>query len=54
MKEQFIDSFLIGFSVGIIIYSIYNNTFGFYVCIPFVLIFLAIRAKNKKKNKTDK
>ena len=45
MKEKYIDNFLIGFCVGIIVYSFYKGTFGLFVLLPLVFIYLGIKSK---------
>lgn len=43
------NAFLIGILIGIIIYSLYNNTFGFLMIIPVYLIYtLRQNPKNKR------
>ena len=40
MKEKYIYSFLIGLCVGVIVYSLYKGTFGLFMLLPLVFIYL--------------
>jgi membrane protein insertase Oxa1/YidC/SpoIIIJ len=46
-KQKIITAFFIGFLIGIVLYSIFNNTFGFLMLIPLYIIY---RLVGKKKN----
>jgi len=49
-RNQLIDSTIIGFLIGIIIYSVAKNSWGFLTLIPLYLIY---KIMNKSKNKTS-
>ena len=57
MKEEYIESFIIGLFIGVIVYSIYAGTFGFSVLWPLVIAFIALKAAkkamDKKKSRND-
>lgn len=43
------NAFLIGFLFGIVVYSVFNNSFGFLMLIPFYIIYrLVSDPKNKR------
>ncbi|MFT6880566.1 MAG: cadmium resistance protein CadD (predicted permease) [Arcticibacterium sp.] len=48
-----INAFLIGFLVGIIIYSVAKNTWGLLTLIPLFFIYKMVNNPKKKKNNTD-
>jgi hypothetical protein len=49
-RNQLIDATIIGFLIGIIIYSVAKNSWGFLTLIPLYLIY---KIMNKSKNKTS-
>tara|TARA_Y100001960_G_scaffold258940_1_gene278611 strand:+ start:80 stop:244 length:165 start_codon:yes stop_codon:yes gene_type:complete len=54
MKQNYIESLIIGFFIGVIVYSIYAGTFGFSVLFPLVLSFICLKAAKKAMNKKEK
>lgn len=48
-----IDAFFIGFLVGIIIYSVAANTWGFLTLIPLYLIYILLKKPKKLKKLND-
>jgi len=51
-SSSVINAFLIGFMIGIIIWSVVKNTLGFLTLIPLFFIYKLIN--NSKKEKTSK
>ena len=54
MKQKYIESFIIGLFIGVIVYSINAGTFGFSVIWPLVIAFIALKAAKKAMNKKEK
>lgn len=48
-NNKIIDSTIIGFTIGIVVYSAITNGFGFFTFFPLVLTFLIVR--NSANNK---
>ncbi|MFT4735523.1 MAG: cadmium resistance protein CadD (predicted permease) [Arcticibacterium sp.] len=48
-----INAFLIGFLVGIIIYTVAKNTWGLLTLIPLFFIYKMVNNPEEKKNNTD-
>ena len=42
-----IDAFLIGFLVGIVLFSVFSNTWGFLTLIPLFIIYLFLKKPKK-------
>tara|TARA_B100000029_G_C17061158_1_gene773172 strand:+ start:397 stop:540 length:144 start_codon:yes stop_codon:yes gene_type:complete len=47
MKEKYINAFIIGFSFGVVIWSVAKNTVGLYTLIPLFIIYKIV---NKSKD----
>lgn len=52
-SSPIVDAFFIGFLVGIVIYSVVANTWGFLTLIPLFLIYGLLK-KSKKKSSAEK
>jgi len=47
--NKIVDAIMVGFTIGIVIYSAVKNGFGFFTFFPLILTYLIIR--NSKNNK---
>lgn len=52
-SDAIMNAFFIGFLVGIVIYSVAKNTFGFLTLIPLFLIYKLIKGNKKKSEQID-
>lgn len=48
-----LDAFLIGFSIGIVIYGVVSNGFGFFLLIPLFFVYQLLK-KSKKYDAIEK
>ncbi len=49
-KNKVINAFIIGFAVGIIIFSIIANSIGFFTLIPLFIIYKLVNKKDDSEN----
>lgn len=48
-KHKTIDAFIVGITIGIVVYAVVRNGFGFFAFFPLILAYIIIRnAKNNK------
>lgn len=47
--NKIIDAAIIGFTVGIVIYSAVKNGFGFFTFFPLILVFIIVRNSTSNK-----
>jgi inner membrane protein involved in colicin E2 resistance len=52
-KDQIIDAFFIGFLLGIILYSVFANTWGLVTLIPLLMIRSLIKKASRKDSKIE-
>jgi uncharacterized ion transporter superfamily protein YfcC len=47
-KAKVINALLIGFCIGVVVWSVYKNTWGFFTLVPLFLIYKLVN-RNKKE-----
>ena len=49
MKEKYINAFIIGFMVAVVVWSVAKNTFGLFTLIPLFIIYKIVNNSKKEK-----